>query len=1086
MASLICGRNNNENNTNRFSGATRLTIAAWNIRTLLDRSDAERPQRRTALIAAELKKYNIDIAVLSETRLAGEGSLVEEGEGYTYFWRGLPEDNRRIHGVGIAIKNDILRNISTTPRGISERLIIWRIPLERGQHMTVLGAYAPTLDAEEEVKDRFYGLLQDTLHSISANDKLVLVGDFNARVGNSKNLWGGVLGSHGVGKCNANGLRLLSLCAENNLVITNTLFKLRNMHKTTWMHPRSKKWHLIDYIITRKADSRDFLITKVMRGADGCTDHRMVRSKLRVHLRTPVRKSAPSAKLNVGSLKENEIREQLKTKLRDQLNVVTEETFAQTSDMLTERWTISSTINEVSRTVLGTMRKKNRDWFDEQRQDIQVLLNQRNHAHKAKLQVPNDANQRAYAETRSRLQRELRVMENEWWTRLAAEIQDYADSGNQQQFYSAVKAAYGARQGTKYPVRAADGEELLTDRSEVLQRWAEHYRQLLSQQATADLSIVEEFPEQRTLNELDLAPSLEEVEAAIKSQKTGKAAGPDGVPGEVLLYGGAAVVQCMYSFISAVWTAGEVPQQWKDADIISIYKKKGDRAVCGNSRGIALLSSGGKVLTRIILSRLIHSIAEDVLPESQCGFRKNRSTTDMVFVARQLQEKCIEQHGSLYMVFVDLTKAFDTINRPLMWMVLERLGCPPNFLGIIRSLHEGAMARVMGDGAKSDPFEVCAGVRQGCVVAPVLFNLFIAAVFSAAKRHMEPGDGVNLRYRLDGSLFNLRRLRATTKVSFENIVELQYADDAAIVASSRVSLQRSLGTLESAYSRAGLKINTDKTEALSTTPIGVEPATFYINNTAIKNVDTFTYLGSVLNKEGGITDDVQRRIGLASAAFGRLSERVFLNKNLRLDTKVKVYKAICLSTLLYSSEGWTLYREHLKMLERYHIQCLQRMLGLRWWHKVPHTEIRRRAGIEPLEALVIMRQLRWAGHVRRMPENRLPRQTYYGELAEGVRSVGGQRKRHKDMLARHLRKCNINVTEFERLADDRSEWRTVTRAGIDTYKQNYDQLAEGRRARRHLPPREGERHVCNVCGRVCKARIGLISHQRTHNAQRRE
>ena len=91
----------------------------------------------------------------------------------------------------------------------------------------------------------------------------------------------------------------------------------------------------------------------------------------------------------------------------------------------------------------------------------------------------------------------------------------------------------------------------------------------------------------------------------------------------------------------------------------------------------------------------------------------------MIFTARQLQEKTREQHGYLFAVFVDLTKAFDTVNRPLLWEVLGRFGCPPRFLSLIRALHEGMSSRVSLGGELSDIFPVVVGVRQGCVLAPV-------------------------------------------------------------------------------------------------------------------------------------------------------------------------------------------------------------------------------------------------------------------------------------------------------------------------------------------------------------------------------
>jgi len=118
----------------------------------LDNEDSSRPARRSALIAAELSRYNVDIAALSETHLADEGSLTEVGSGYTFFWKGLHPDDRRIHGVGFAIHTSLLSQITESPVGINERLI----PLIKGRYMTVVSAYAPTLVSDELTKDSFY------------------------------------------------------------------------------------------------------------------------------------------------------------------------------------------------------------------------------------------------------------------------------------------------------------------------------------------------------------------------------------------------------------------------------------------------------------------------------------------------------------------------------------------------------------------------------------------------------------------------------------------------------------------------------------------------------------------------------------------------------------------------------------------------------------------------------------------------------------------------------------------------------------------------------------------------------------------
>ncbi|KAI8494923.1 hypothetical protein Bbelb_275280 [Branchiostoma belcheri] len=336
------------------------------------------------------------------------------------------------------------------------------------------------------------------------------------------------------------------------------------------------------------------------------------------------------------------------------------------------------------------------------------------------------------------------------------------------------------------------------------------------------------------------------------------------------------------------------------------------------------------------------------------------------------------------------------------------------------------------------------------------------------------------------NLFSLRRFRAPTKIQKGTILELQYADDAAVAGCTATGLQRSLTVLDNTYTRAGLSTNTGKTEVMCQGGTLTGSDTFQIKNSALNNVNSFTYLGSTLSVNCDITDEIQRRIGLASASFGRLARKVFLNRSLLVKTKVAVYRAVCLSILLYASETWTQYRHHNRTLEQFHIRCLQKILGLKWWHKVPHTEIRRRANIEPLAAILLQRQLRWVGHVIRMPENRLPRQMLYGELSAGKRTAGGQRKRFKYYLKSNLKSCGIEPQSLERLAADRNSWRQVCSTATESYTASYNQRAETSRARRHMSAQQQGQHICEICGRVLAARIGLISHRRIHRGRESE
>jgi len=168
---------------------------------------------------------------------------------------------------------------------------------------------------------------------------------------------------------------------------------------------------------------------------------------------------------------------------------------------------------------------------------------------------------------------------------------------------------------------------------------------------------------------------------------SGKTPGIDGIPAEVLKYGGPSLVTHLTDLIAKIWEDEAVPQDFKDALLAHVYKHKEDRACCDNHRGISLLCIAGKVLARVLLNRLNdHVHSNNIIPASQCGFRAGRGTTDMIFTARHLQEKCREQHCDLYMIFIYVTKAFDSGNRQVLWQVLSQISCPDKFVKIIASV----------------------------------------------------------------------------------------------------------------------------------------------------------------------------------------------------------------------------------------------------------------------------------------------------------------------------------------------------------------------------------------------------------------
>ena len=234
--------------------------------------------RKTAVINNELKRLNVDIAALQETRLADSGTLKEKE--YTFFWQGKSSEEHRQHGVGFAVKNTVLNKVEPGSKG-TERLLTLRLNTTEGP-VTLISAYAPTLSASSEAKDEFYERLSSILTNIPNTEQVILLGDFNARVGADSESWPSCIGHFGVGKMNENGQRLLELCTYHGLCITNSFFKTKFQHKVSWRHPRSKHWHQLDLILVRRTAIKTVLHTRSFHSADCDTDHSLVCCKIRL------------------------------------------------------------------------------------------------------------------------------------------------------------------------------------------------------------------------------------------------------------------------------------------------------------------------------------------------------------------------------------------------------------------------------------------------------------------------------------------------------------------------------------------------------------------------------------------------------------------------------------------------------------------------------------------------------------------------------------------------------------------------------------------------------------------------------------
>lgn len=166
-------------------------------------------------------------------------------------------------------------------------------------------------------------------------------------------------------------------------------------------------------------------------------------------------------------------------------------------------------------------------------------------------------------------------------------------------------------------------------------------------------------------------------------------------------------------------------------------------------------------------------------------------------------------------------------------------------------------------------------------------------------------------------------------------------------------------------------------------------------------------------------------MGKASAAFGRLRERLWNNHHVSIKVKCKVYRAVVLSALLYGAETWTIYQFQVKKLHAFMMRHIRQILSVSWRDRITNVEILKRAGLPSMADMLITKGLRWIGHVHRMGHERLPRQLLYSQLKMGQRNQGRPRLRFKDVTKRYMKRRDIKTHEWQSKALDRQSWRTV-------------------------------------------------------------
>ena len=998
----------NDNRDRRACTSKTLNIGVLNVQGC-STSEEKREE-----IGDMFRRRKLSVLALSETKMRGQGDCEFGGVGGRF--SGVMDAPAR-EGVALLVSEEVKGWVMEWCE-VSSRMM-W-VKLKIGHELwVIISAYGPGSEKPEVERDLFWDTLEGCVNSFEDDVNVLVLGDLNARVGNT--VIDGVVARYGVPDVNDSGVRLIEMCINQELAVGNTFFKKRKKkNKYTWarvVRGRVVERALMDYIVVSRKRISRLLDVHVYRGeAGGMSDHFLVQGRLLVARSGGRNRTGGRVRevLRVNVLEDAEKLAEFKEKIAAEW----EEVRRREKGGVEEEWELfKERILRCARDVCGMKkvggeRRRGSEWWSD---EMKRLVDEKRRAFEGWLRNDCDQTRERYKETKRRVKRGAREHKrranNEWGRRLAGNY-----SENKKMFWKEVKQL--RKEGGKKEERVKDRNgQMLNGEEEVNRRWAEHFEELLNFDDNREARITAVAfeggaPRMERSNRESVTKG--EVERALRVMRMGKATGLDGIPAECLKKGGRVVVEWLVRLLNICFDAGEVPADWRMAAIVPIYKGKGDKHMCSNYRGISLLSIVGKIYGRVLINR-IREGTDGCLREEQCGFREGRGCVDQVFVVRQVCEKYLAKGRDSFWAFMDLEKAYDRVDRTALWSVLGFYGVGGKLLAATQSFYRNSRACVRVGNRESESFEVKVGLRQGCVMSPWLFNLFMDGVVREINARLgERGLGL-----IEG---NGGRNWVLNQVLF--------ADDTALVADSEEGLQQLVTEFGRVCNRRKLKVNVGKSKVMRCTKtrngVGLQ---INLEGEGLEEVESFKYLGSQMTWEGDVEQEVNSRVRDAGRVMGGM-KKLWSNRELGMEVKRGLYESIIVPTALYGAETWGMKVAEKKRLNVLEMKCLRNMCGVTIWDRQYNDDIRRRAGVLlELSNRAEQRGLRWFGHMERMDDERMVRRVMKSEVeGRGVR--GRPKMGWREGIRNSLQARGRSEEEGRVLARDRREWKKFVAAAV--------------------------------------------------------
>ena len=928
------------------------------------------------------------------------------------------------HGVGIIVPANI--KASFTP--INGRICKLTAELEGERNLTFISAYAPTLPESKkspEVREDFYNVLDSVINKVNKRDFLVIGGDLNAKTGTGYPDYPANMGRFGKGEMNENGEELLDFCARNNLFITNTMFRHRAAHVTTWTSkikhenfkhsdgkPRKNPYrNQIDYIITKKEDVK-WIQDSRSHFSNTDSDHKMVIMRTMLFTTTQSSKSK-SPRIDYDKLRNPEIKREYKENVRRNMEK------SENTEDVQEKWNVIVKSNhEAAKEILGYKQNYKRSANPE-------IKRRSEHQKKLRLQIDSTTDKKQEElrqERRENLNEIHKILTKEETDKIDNQVEDILRSKEDStRMYEVLRQIKRGQE--KKPLLIETENGLTTNEETQVREIAQHFHNaLFDKEAT-------EIPEIKP-SKMQIPFSCLEIEKAIKSLRNNRSPGIDEIKAEQLKHGPTEVNQEIAHIFNKMAETGKHPEEINTGILTPLQKPKKKQGPCENLRPIILLSMLRKILAIIMIRRTCQKILAQV-SKSQAAYQDGRSTTEQVLACKMMAEKAVSSKNyTTHILLMDMSKAFDTVDRAIILTELNDI-LQPDELHIIKLLIGDVKLKVKVGDTYSEPFHTNTGTPQGDCLSPILFIWYLARTLNPQPRpeiqdhqYSQPTtQQQDHQYSLPATSQVYKKPPHQQDHAYANNTEEptpeertitpRYADDISwIVTGSHDLIQHYKETVPPKLKERNLHCNHEKDEEYTITRHGNE------------NWKNCKYLGSKLGTEEDFKNRKQNAI-LAMEAW----ENIWKHKRIPLEQKHKYFKTFVEPVFLYNSELWTMSATLRGRINSFQRRLLRRAIHIRYPKKISTQELKKRLKYEDWDLRIDARRLRMWGHMVRLQPDTPVQQAMLEARRQVKRPQGHPPNTWIKTMETQLLSIVFTWEEAVEKAQYRDKWRFIAWGG---------------------------------------------------------